>query len=441
MDVKGKIRRVVAFFFLSLPLLYFIAVSSRSRNPKNVLVKLDAAEDQGHEHIVGTYAMIKLDWIKMRPNKLQDIFTFISAYYDNRVHAPERPAIVILAYIKEKVYRPDLRCFYRFSNQSRQCLRNTIAKVETVDCFTSPYKYKFAVFKHILCPLQTISDIPDAIQLSSSVDCKEESLSDEIMVRNRHTEKQLPTKKIGVCLHSSLRENGVNMQQRVRNFISMCRFLGAGFITMYASPEQVSEKVIMDLLTNYSNEVNLVEWKALNYNYNGQFGIIHDCLYRHMHEADYLAFIDLDEMIIPMRHLNWSDMLDDLEKRGGENYAGYSFLNRMYIHSEFPHPGLHKCAKIHKNFIYFSWLDERRCIFKHGVHSKVIVSPKHSIHVGIHSVCKFIGEKKLFLVKKELAISVHYRQKNIFHCINYFSTNKLDHFNKLLDKYTNTACR
>ena len=93
---------------------------------------------------------------------------------------------------------------------------------------------------------------------------------------------------------------------------------------IHYSPEQVSEKVIMDLLTNYSNEVNLVEWKALNYDYNGQFGIVHDCLYRHMHEADYLAFIDLDEMIIPMRHLNWSDMLDDLEKRGGKNYAGYS---------------------------------------------------------------------------------------------------------------------
>ena len=99
----------------------------------------------------------------------------------------------------------------------------------------------------------------------------------------------------------------------------------------------------------------------------------------------------------------------------------------MYIHSEFPHPGLHKCAKIHKNVMYFSWLDERRCIFKHGVRSKVVVSPKHSIHVGIHSVCKFIREKNLFLVKKELAISAHYRRKNLYNCINYFSTNKLNH--------------
>ena len=441
MDLKGRIRGILTFFFLLLVYLIVLKTST-PRNPRHSLSIMDVMEDHRYRQVIGAPHMITLDWAKMRPNQLQDIFLFISAYHDNRMDVPGRPAIVILTYIKEKVRRPDLRCLYKFPNGSRQCLRNTIAKVETVDCLASPYKYKFAVFKHVLCPLQTISDIPEAIQLSSSVDCKEETLSDEIMIRNRHTKNQLPTKKIGVCLHSSLRENGLNMQQTVRNFISMCRFLGAEFITMYASPEQVSEKLIMDLLTNYSNEVNLVEWKALNYNYNGQFGIIHDCLYRHMHEADYLAFIDLDEMIIPMRHLNWSDMLDDLEKRGGENYAGYSFLNRMYIHSEFPHPGLHKCAKIHKNFIYFSWLYERRCIFKHSVRSKVIVSPKHSIHVGIHSVCKFIGEKKLFLVKKELAISAHYRQKNLYNCINYFSTNKLNrHLYHLLNKYANTSCQ
>ena len=442
MDLKGRIRGILAFFFLLIPLVYFIVVKNfTSRNPSHSLSKMDVMEDHRYRQVIGAPHMITLDWAKMRPYQLQDIFTFISAYHDNRMDAPGRPAIVILAYIKEKVRRPDLRCLYKFPNGSRKCLRNTIAKVETVDCFASPYNYKFAVFKHILCPLQTISDIPEAIQLSSSVDCKEEGLSNEIMIRNRHTKNQLPTKKIGVCLHSSLRESGFNMQQTVRNFISMCRFLGAGFITMYASPEQVSEKVIMDLLTNYSNEVNLVEWKALNYDYNGQFGIVHDCLYRHMHEADYLAFIDLDEMIIPMRHLNWSDMLDDLEKWGGENYAGYSFLNRMYKPSELEHPELYKCAKIDKDSIYFSWLDERRCIFKHSTRSKVIVSPKHSIHVGIHSVCKFIGEKKLFLVKKELAISAHYRRKNLHSCFNYFSTNKLNHhLYHLLNKYADTSC-
>ena len=135
MYLKGRIHGILAFFFLLIPLVYLIVVkTSTSRNPRHSLSKMDVMEDHRHRQVLGAPHMITLDWAKLRPNQLQDIFLFISAYHDNRMDAPGRTAIVILAYIKEKVYRPDLRCLYKFPNGSRQCLRNTIAKVETVDC-------------------------------------------------------------------------------------------------------------------------------------------------------------------------------------------------------------------------------------------------------------------------------------------------------------------
>jgi len=159
-----------------------------------------------------------------------------------------------------------------------------------------------------------------------------------------------------------------------------------------------------------------------------------------MGEAQYLAFLDLDEMILPMKHLNWLEMLDDLERTAGNRYAAYSLLNRMYKRSEKPFPGTSKCSKPHRDSVYLSYLNERRCIFGHGHRSKVIVSPQLARHVGVHSVCSLLGKKELFLVNKDYAISAHYRRKNLQQCFNYSSINKQVCLEQLLHTYLSTIC-
>ncbi len=385
--------------------------------------------------------MSQLDWSSMQSSYLKDVYTFISGYYDNRNQVPGRPSVVILAYIAQTFRKTEIRCLFTYANGTAQCLTNAVAKMEAVNCFAIPFKTRKADFKQILCPLPRNAEVPEFVQMSSSTDCRRESLSGKIKVRNMSTKNEKTPTKIGVCLHSSLREQGSSKLSTLRNFITMCRFLGAGFITMYASPSQVSMDTILYLRENYSDVVNLVEWKDLTFDYHGQYGIIHDCLHRHRYEAEYLAFIDLDEMILPLRHLNWSAMLDSLEQIAGNDYAAFSFMNRIYKRSKKSHVGLSRCTIIDEECMYLSYLDDKGCIFKNGHRSKLIVSTRHSVHVAIHKLCQLSGKKKLFLVNKNFAINAHYRTGFLRQCYSLYGTNTLNLLSPLLDKFVNETCK
>jgi len=264
MNVKKRARGIIIILiltFISPLLLHYAGVVTRSSSFGTPSLQMRANESlkDGRK-----YPMLQLDWAKMRQRQFQHIFTFISAYHDNRINAAGRPAIVVLTYVNATVSAPpELRCLYLYSNGSRQCLQNQVAKVENVDCFAKPYAFKAAIFKFVLCPLDNLKEVPVTLQLSSSVNCTKVSLSDPINVRpDSVTRKRPKQSKIGVCVHSSLREKGRNVLQKIQNFISMSRFLGAGFVTMYAVPTQVSSEVITSLTTSYFDVVNLVEWRA-----------------------------------------------------------------------------------------------------------------------------------------------------------------------------------
>ena len=49
--------------------------------------------------------------------------------------------------------------------------------------------------------------------------------------------------------------------------------------------------------------------------YYGQLAAANDCLYRYMYTSQYIAFIDLDELIVPRGNLTtWGQLFDQLEK-------------------------------------------------------------------------------------------------------------------------------
>ena len=36
-----------------------------------------------------------------------------------------------------------------------------------------------------------------------------------------------------------------------------------------------------------------------------------DCLYRNMYSYEYIALLDIDEVIVPLQHTNWGDMMKE----------------------------------------------------------------------------------------------------------------------------------
>jgi len=388
--------------------------------------------------------VINLSWVTFSDPPsgphLHNVFLFISAYYDSRnVIEKNRPAVAVVGYVMESAPKPKLLCHFTYANGSSGCLGE--AKRELVNHYLLHEQngisaIKQAVNELLLCPVSEGDPVPTAVRFSRN-HCELNSFSKEIPVNNA----KLPMNKIGVCLQGCLRQSGQNFVDRLDNFISMCQTLGAEFITMYASPDEVQGEVIEHLLTNYSHVVNLVQWKVFeSRDYHGQGGIMHDCLYRHM-MAEYLVMIDLDEMIIPFNHLKWMDMLEALEDKGGQNYAGYSFENRFFL----PRNGhisreSQQCRGVGKRPSYLESTNELDCAFGHGERSKYIIKPNRVIHAAVHEICEALSPHLLYPVSNNVAVNAHYRKARLQKCLNSKLIDKYDLLSPLLKRYAENYC-
>merc|ERR1712080_724094 len=77
-----------------------------------------------------------------------------------------------------------------------------------------------------------------------------------------------------------------------------------------------------------------------------------DCLYRNMYRYEYVALLDIDEVIMPIKHNNWAEMMEEAVKASlkvkNETRASWNFRNVYFMdemtdlhepqHSPLSHP-------------------------------------------------------------------------------------------------------
>ncbi|ESO05000.1 hypothetical protein HELRODRAFT_172012 [Helobdella robusta] len=223
------------------------------------------------------------------------------------------------------------------------------------------------------------------------------------------------------------------------DFIETHLLLGVDHFIMYIKPDLPDE--LKDAL-DYYKEVGictLIPWNLPQTNFNiwsnGQLLAANDCLYRFMYKFEYLAFVDIDEFIIPVASASWDDMISRLENSThcttngtaatspaininnntddlGE-FLGLTFLRSkcvvFYLASAFIHQLVD--SSLHG---YNLESDLRVKIFSR-VRTKVIVSPKFVLEMGIHHVNKIIQiKRKLNNETMELYINdTAYQHKNV----------------------------
>jgi len=60
-----------------------------------------------------------------------------------------------------------------------------------------------------------------------------------------------------------------------------------------------------------------------------------DCLYRNMYRYEYIALLDIDEIIMPLKHNNWEELMDEVIKQSlkvkNETRASYNFRNVYFM--------------------------------------------------------------------------------------------------------------
>lgn len=217
--------------------------------------------------------------------------------------------------------------------------------------------------------------------------------------------------KFGVCVPPLF---GQIKAKSLIEFIEFNRILGASIFMLYV--ENSLESISMDVrqVIRYYERQNVVvsiPWQlpfpSDDIWYHGQSLVINDCLYRNMGYFEYLAFIDIDEFIVPQGDLyTWSDILNYLSQYSPNKYmdmTGMSFKSAFYS-DEFS-------RRVFSNEMTMAVRTNRTKHFSYR-RNKVIVRPNKIFELGIHHVSKPIRDsdsQNVINVPTSVAHIYHYR--------------------------------
>ncbi|XP_030391513.1 beta-1,4-galactosyltransferase galt-1-like [Gopherus evgoodei] len=224
-----------------------------------------------------------------------------------------------------------------------------------------------------------------------------------------------------VCI-STMFGNYNNVLQFIQS-IEMYKILGAQKVVIYKnSCSQLMEKALEFYVAE--GTVEIIPWPITSYfnvssywhfsmdtkdiGYYGQITALNDCVYRNMYRSKFVLLNDIDEIILPIKHLNWKTMMSSLQEQNPgtgiflfENHifpkTVYSSNEAFNISSWSAVPGVNILQHIYKE-------PDRPWAFSPR---KMIVDPKKVIQTSVHSVLKAYGSS--LEVSRDIAITYHCR--------------------------------
>ncbi|XP_020807448.1 uncharacterized protein LOC110183503 [Drosophila serrata] len=175
-------------------------------------------------------------------------------------------------------------------------------------------------------------------------------------VLEQEERKAQPHLRTGVCV-KYLRFPDVDISERLVEWLELMRLLGAGRIRAY-DIDQLHPNVSRTLAHYTRPEDGLLElrpYQLLMPPLEGKQDLLrmlnevvlyNDCLYRSLYEFDYVAVVDVDEVIMPLGRLRtWPDLLEELEAADVNCSArcGYCFSNVYFPKELAPDPKMESC--------------------------------------------------------------------------------------------------
>ena len=196
-------------------------------------------------------------------------------------------------------------------------------------------------------------------------------------------------------------------------FIEVNRMFGADHFVFYNfSADTSSSDSYIEYYTNKSilslNPWTLPTNVQESVHYFAQLAAINDCVYKNMFLSKYVAIIDIDEFIVPLKVAKWSDLLKSIDQQKSKCYVFQCVFFRM----EWPSHTLFQNHSIVNQYNIKTLLKTHRDTnaHPHGDRSKMILVPEAVNVVGIHSVQQFNDRGvKAADVNASDAILFHYR--------------------------------
>ena len=206
-------------------------------------------------------------------------------------------------------------------------------------------------------------------------------------------------KRYGICIPPVYGDVYVG---KIIEFLELMQILGASHFTFYDL--SISESV-RNVLKYYEDLglVSVFPWNLPSYigkddlHYFGQPLAIWDCLFRSMSHHDFVAFHDLDEFIVPLRHENITSLLEYIHE---EQHCGHCFESVLFdTTTEEDSSHLITQSVFHRTSQVTPYW------------TKCIVDPRRIFEQGIHHISKPIEE--FYFADKvnwNLARIFHYRK-------------------------------
>ena len=382
---------------------------SRSRSNRNLYTSqsVNSTRPAGHT----PSKLVALHWTSVYGNKEDNSYHFFSAYYDGRASSElRRPAVIVMGYVYNKVKSVDIYCKFTYQDGSTVCRGGVAPQRHVSPCFGPNLGAKAY---HYICGVKAEEEVPGGVQMSTSSSCDPRATSALIPVQTRNSSiNDKPPKKFGICIGGPLVKESDHVLNDVIEYAEMAKVLGVDQVVFYVNEAQVDTAMLEYLWKHYSDIVHTVSWKKFEkwtpHHYRGQLLIISDCFYRYMYEVEHIAVIDLDEMIIPIKHSTWGDMITGLAAK--EDVSSYTFQNNFFtLPKDHKEPVIDNCSNriVPK---YFTRTDSHECYPGHGYRPKVMYVARHVYEPNIHWPCQRVaGYGGNINVPPEMALLGHFR--------------------------------
>ena len=245
------------------------------------------------------------------------------AYFDGRP-AIGKPVVRIVAMTESKSY-PDVNCFLWYKNQDKP----DVVKARFLNGYYPWLGPQVDGQIHaiiITCP--ATNGPPDSVSLST---CKCVKLDNNLAVMNKSVNKK---EKFAVCVRWFIYHDQ-DMSERMIEWLELVKILGASHVFMselsiHPNMTKVKEHYISNGFVSWTNftlagdQPNDSPAEQSQFMYRNEsneilndFIPLYDCLYQAIGSYEYLVVMDLDEMIVPIKHVDWHDLVTDLRTEVG----------------------------------------------------------------------------------------------------------------------------
>ncbi|XP_075156581.1 uncharacterized protein LOC142229893 [Haematobia irritans] len=275
-------------------------------------------------------------------------FQLYGAYYDDRSDMGPSPVIRILGMINQlKSPFPQSYCQIWYEDQDSPQI-SAISEYKSIWSWGGSHMY-FPYLLTCVPPKQTpgsIVRIPKAVAIVNRQCDTPTNILKVIYEKPPEGEEKLP---FAVCV-KGLDFPYADISNRLAEWLELQRLLGAEKVYMYDIAVHPNVK---KLLTYYETEgfvevrpITLVggvvglpymqHWMLSVTRFNKRLNELipyNDCFYRHMYQHDYIALIDVDEILMPLGELEtWQDIVDQslieaAEQNCTQGYSAVCFRN------------------------------------------------------------------------------------------------------------------